>query len=685
MGAFALPNFRFGLDQRRHRIAGAVGTLWNLENAHLSRGCDVEGAKAFVPAFTLPTGCFGLTAVGSRLFVFGSADLAASMPPGVNYQRLIYGTAGMTGVLVSVAYNGSPYVIAQYDDGSIGHFYNGARVTDWDSIADANTNATVLADYLALLLGSASGVSATAYGSTILVTSLVAGNSDGVLVAMSAGASGTLATVVVQAAVPASPETVATGTITVTGGSFYPGTNTFSQVTVNGVNLLNKAVDWTLDNASTANLLAVEINNRSAVSGYTAAAAGAVVTVLAAPGLGAAPNGLTPIVASIGNATATTTAFAGGVSAVSAVAQVVSIVLGGAFVSTDSYYITINGTTFVSTGRAAGSGLTAFVLNSRIYSCANTHVAYCGVNEPTNWTDSAPSSGAGFINIASQANGAERLTGIEVYNSYCCIFSARNARLYSLTADATQVSIFQQMKNTGAIASRSLQSFAGTDLFYLGVVGIRTLKAKDTLGFAFASDAGAAVDSHMQAWMKSVGAGVARGAISVIEPLDQRYWLAIGSRIYVYSYFPATQIGAWSYYSPGFAVSSFAVIDDKLYCQSGNTIYLYGGATGQVYPGAGVTPITLETPFYSANDPEKSKMWTNIDIAATGIWQVTELVDPNDWTKTINGGLIVNATYSGPSTNVVGRSPLFALKLTCSSAGYRSFSAFSNSYLERNV
>ena len=277
------------------------------------------------------------------------------------------------------------------------------------------------------------------------------------------------------------------------------------------------------------------------------------------------------------------------------------------------------------------------------------------------------------------------MTGIEAYSTFTAIFSRRSVRLYTLTADATQVSIFQQMKNTGCIAGNSLQSFANTDLFYLGVSGIRSLKAKDTTNAAYANDAGAAVDNHVQAWIRSQGPAIANASVSVIEPLDQRYWVAIGARIYVYSYFPATQIAAWSYYSPGFAISSFGVIDDKLYCQSGNTIYLYGGTDGMAYNAAGVMPVTLETPFLAAGTPEKVKLWTNLDLAAAGTWAVTFLVDPNDWTKTINGGQIVNSTYSGPTTNMAGRSPLFSLRMTCSSAGPRTFSGFSESYLERNV
>src|SRR6185437_9638471 len=59
-----------------------------LQNAHITRGGDIQRCKSFVPTYTLPTGCFGLVAVGSSLFTFGS-ESPPTMPPGVVYQQLV--------------------------------------------------------------------------------------------------------------------------------------------------------------------------------------------------------------------------------------------------------------------------------------------------------------------------------------------------------------------------------------------------------------------------------------------------------------------------------------------------------------------------------------------------------------------------------------------------------------------
>ena len=100
MAYIAIADFKYGMDRRRPRIAGVSGTLYTLKNAHISRGGDIERAKKFVLKYTLPLGTHGLARVRNQLYVFGSADLVASMPLGVLYQRLISPTnSAMTRVL----------------------------------------------------------------------------------------------------------------------------------------------------------------------------------------------------------------------------------------------------------------------------------------------------------------------------------------------------------------------------------------------------------------------------------------------------------------------------------------------------------------------------------------------------------------------------------------------------------
>lgn len=681
MPDFTIGTFKFGMDQRRARAAGAVSTLWDLENAHITRGGDIQRCKAFVPTYTLPAGCFGLVAIGSTLFVFGSQS-APAVPPGVVYQQLVPagGTANMLRVVDAVAFLGKTYVIAEYDDGNVYHFYDGSRVTDWDAISQANCSQATLAAYFVEKLAGDPTVSAVAYGTTILLTSLIPGVAT--TVTATGGGGQTATATVVQAAVAAAPEVASHGSVTITAGATNNGQ--VSQITVDGVPIMAAPVSWFGDNSQTANAVAVQVNNKSTTTGYFAAASGNVVNIIANPGQGTAPNGKA-VAATVTGAVAVNTAnMAGGVNAVAAVAQVVTVALGGTFGATLEVSITVGATTYQATGQASGIGLSLYVYLNRIYSCANTHVQYCTLADPSNWSDTDPSSGAGFINIASQQNGSERLVGICGYATYAAIFSARQVVLYSFEADATQVSVFQSMHNQGCIAARSFQDFATTDVFYLDLSGVRSLRERDTTFTAYAADVGSAVDTPVQAWISQVGLGAAAKACSIIEPLDGRYMVAVGSRIWVYSYFPSTQIGAWSHYDPGFTVQAFTAIKEQLYCYDGTTVYLYGGASGQVYPDDDTMLPVITFPFHSPGDPGAFKIWTEIDIIANGVWALTFYPNPNDLSETLNGGKIVNNTYHGPTNNVCGRSQLISMQLTCSSAGYADFSSITLNYLRKD-
>lgn len=133
MPYIAVDDFRGGMDRRRLPFASVPGTLYTVKNGHLTRGGEIEKRKAFVPEYALPANTFGLQAASGTLYVFGSVVEPAGMPAGVTYQRLEDGSGGvMTAVKWSTVFNGQPYVIAEFDNATIHHFYNGARVSDWD-------------------------------------------------------------------------------------------------------------------------------------------------------------------------------------------------------------------------------------------------------------------------------------------------------------------------------------------------------------------------------------------------------------------------------------------------------------------------------------------------------------------------------------------------------------------------
>jgi hypothetical protein len=144
--------------------------------------------------------------------------------------------------------------------------------------------------------------------------------------------------------------------------------------------------------------------------------------------------------------------------------------------------------------------------------------------------------------------------------------------------------------------------------------------------------------------------------------------LALDNRIYVLSFFPGSEISAWTYFEPGFSVSDFARAYNQLYVRAGDTVYLYGGATGQDYPLAGELPADVALPF-AAGTPPKAQICEGIDIASSGEWIVDTLTDPNNENVTIRGGILDGITYGDADIATPGRFTHIALRLRCVAAG----------------
>jgi hypothetical protein len=480
----------------------------------------------------------------------------------------------------------------------------------------------------------------------------------------------------VQANVAAVAEVAATGSFTITGGTQSPGINFIPDITVNGVSLIaSTPIDFITSATATAAQAAAKINNNTATHGYTATVVGSTVSLQAGPGLGASVNGFVIAVSVTGNVTASGGALAGGVTKVDPVAQISIGVLGGLFEAPDQYALTINGTLFVVTGRASGMGLAALPSKNRMWCVAGTLLVGSQLGNPGNFADTSTSSGRVILEVSSVSEGTERLIGLAEYSAYLAVFSNTAIRLYSLDADASQISFYKTIQNTGTLATRAIIAQGSDDVFYLAPTGIRDLRPRDVVNVAYVSDIGTAIDPFVRDQINTVPGAVLAQAVSAIEPIDGRFMLAIGTRVFVLSYFLSSKINAWSHFDPGFQITDFATIGTRLYARSGDTIYLYGGINGTTYPAITETPCVAEFPFLSANSPPVQKLMLAFDMACSNEWHAELLVDPNDETKIVDIGRPTATTYGRPDVAAVGRTTHFALRLTCAGEGFGSVSS----------
>jgi len=102
-----------------------------------------------------------------------------------------------------------------------------------------------------------------------------------------AAVTGTLLCTITDNSGTRTAEVLATGTVTLTGGS----SGSVDTLTVDGVEILGSAVSYNTSLTQTAADIATQINRNKATVKYTATSSGAVVTIKALPGTGTSPNG----------------------------------------------------------------------------------------------------------------------------------------------------------------------------------------------------------------------------------------------------------------------------------------------------------------------------------------------------------------------------------------------------------
>lgn len=684
MAYLLITDFIAGLDTRKSRFTAAPGSLRLARNVHMTRGGEVEVRKEFVPVYNLPINqTKGLTTVRGQIYVFGHAA-GVQVPAGVNYQQLAApGGPALTRILSTDNFNGKIYVVAQYADGAVYHFYDGVRVTDWDAIANSVASASTLASALAQAVDGLEDFTALSTNNVVVVTGAVPGVAFTYAASVTNGGTDNTQTFVptlAAAAVPHADALPATCSFTITGGTSSPGVNRVSQVVVGPSNLLNAPVDWTSSNSATAALVAARINASNPSQRWTATVSGATVT-LTAETLGTGMNLMICNVFSTGDVTATAVSpTAGGANEVMAKAQVVNFTIGGLFEALDTYTITLNGFDTVMRGSAAGTGNFVRTLGQKMYATNQSLMHFSGfagdpaVPDPTQWdTDT---TGAGFVNMGTQDGGSAELTGLAVYQNRMAVFSRRNVQIWSVDADEANNKQEQILFNLGTKAPRTLAAFGDIDVFFLSESGVRSLRARDSSNMASADDVGSPIDGELLDYMRKLDEAVVQRAVAISEPFEGRYLLAIGHTIYVFSHFPGAKVNAWTTYTleelgDQSVVSDWAVNYTNLIARVGDQLCFYGGATGDQYAENGEFQYTVTLPFLDAGNPGQTKNIEGIDVGAEGFWNVFIGLDPQQPDVIELVAKIEGSTYGSYGHSVaVGQSTHFSLTLRHVARGY---------------
>lgn len=660
---FLIEDFKSGLDRRRMNVTAPSGTLVRAENVNITRGGEIEKRERFRKFCDLPANTFGLAATPRGFFVFGSADITGTYPnnvlnsnPPVRYQRLQAGSADMVRVHSVTLFDAKPYVIAEYDDGTIHHFYDGTEVTDWFSgkarfkftvtgggadeataatgsfklsdgfTGDDVTNITIDGNaIIATPVDFAAGFTLedfveavknaiNAYSGTSGYSAVRSGNKI-TLTALTPGAAPNGDTIVVTA----------TGSITVHDVVDIDNgadASTISDITVNGNSIIDTEIVWAGSNSQTADAIAVAIKSYSGTSGYTAQAFGQEVVIIAAAD-GTTVNGNAVAITTTGTVT---------------VSPDTGVMAGGSA-----------SPTILEPGRFAKT------VKTKVYALAESLMHYSAIDDPTKFNSG---TGFGIENLSTNASGSENLVAIANYFDDLAVFSRNNVQIWFVDPDPDRNAQLQVLNNTGAIAPNSVVEFGDNDVFYLSESGIRSLRARDSSNAAFVNDVGIQIDDIIQEKILS-NSIVASEAQGILEPREGRYLLAIGSTVYVFSFFPSSKVSAWTTYELDFDVKWWAYSGQLVACRSENALYQFGSVAGKVYDNSTATVII---PFLDAGTPSNQKTWTGLDAAAEGTWQVFAALDVKQPDEFIEIGTLQGTTFNDMNMPAIGVSSHISLK-----------------------
>lgn len=303
----------------------------------------------------------------------------------------------------------------------------------------------------------------------------------------------------------------------------------------------------------------------------------------------------------------------------------------------------------------AGSGTPNALLTTtqRMLIASGPFVFFSAIGDSTDYTIGGGGAGEAVVDMSTHSEGAGAITSLARYDSYTAVFARNVVQTWFLDPDPTLFRQGQILANTGTMAARSVTQFGDGDVFYLGLTGIRSLRARDSSNSAATTDIGSAIDALVTGAMETLGEAVAERAIGVIEPKDGRFWLSLGDTIYVFSYFTATRVSAWTEYKPGFTVDDMVVWNDRVWLRSGDDIYVYGSQTGPHQYSSAVTPEAW-IPYLDGETPAKAKHLRGIDAAVRGTWEVRGAFDPNNQSASDKLAVIDKTTFGLERIPAVG-------------------------------
>lgn len=311
-------------------------------------------------------------------------------------------------------------------------------------------------------------------------------------------------------------------------------------------------------------------------------------------------------------------------------------------------------------GANPAEGIYARIYQSKMYRLTGPYLAFAGVGDPSMTDpDNTTSPGAGFIDLSANDSDSNPLLGMEAYYKQMAVFSRLTTQLWQLDPDPAQNTL-EQILRIGTFGPRSIIQFGTGDVLFMSDSGVRSLRAINASMAAAVNDVGSPIDKLIIAAIATLS-GDYWIPVAVVQPISGRYLLAIGTTIYVLSYYPSAKISAWSTWTVPFWVDHITTCTNRVIIRSGDTLYMYGGPSGNQYDN---TLATVVTPMMAADTPTLWKKPMSIDLMVQGVWQLQAGMLANNPNARELVGTFQGETYSLQAIPYAGYGTHIGLTLT---------------------
>ena len=362
--------------------------------------------------------------------------------------------------------------------------------------------------------------------------------------------------------------------------------------------------------------------------------------------------------------------------------QFTTVQIVGDYEQYDVFTVTVDSVSYTAQAGASVVGRFCRTHMDKMYSASGSLLYFSETS-----TNGGPSAftndtlnGAGVINLSSQDSGSSALTSIALYQGKLAVFSETSVQVWTMSADPKLNSFSQILNNVGTSAPNSVVSLGNIDTYFLSQLGVRSLRARDASNVAIVSDVGNPIDDMILYDMSQLSSLKRDAAFGLIDPVDGRYWLSVGPKVYVYSYFPSSGINAWSVYKPTtgpdrieMEISHLATLNNRIYARSENFVYAYGGLTGNRYDES---VVKIQMPYLDGGKPAHFKTISAVDSACIGEWDIYIGCDISAPDAFDYVGKIQNSTYSNGRIMTTAIGTHASVKMENSADGYAKIGNF---------